>query len=329
MSSQLVSLAVRFAPTFVLHATAAASADHPLRSYFLFLSEHLHDSRHRRALFVMSSGPAFAAPSVLPIRAAPSLVARTNPLRAPAAPAAAGACAARMAFSSIQNVLTAPPVSLPSDINSVVAAMYRQMFGNAYLMESELAELATAESDFRLFRDTKEFARAIGNSEAYKSRFFDPVSQYRFIELAFKHMLGRAPRNLADYGEAMAAYRVGGIPGVVDWCVDSLEFEEAFGSSFVPYGEYKGCYPTNEEFNRSVAMRGTPSSSDKKKSSVLQYAVCSGDSPSWLTISKSLPPGTERGTGFCVGGHWTSSQRNKNAPVRVGTKIPGGVVFYG
>lgn len=279
--------------------------------------------------FVMSPVPAFAAPAALPLRAASSLRASTSPLRTPAAPAAAGACAARMAFSSIQGVLTAKPVALPADANSVMDAMYKQMFGNAYLMESELAELAVAESTFRISRDTKEFVRAIGYSEAYKSRFFDPVSQYRFIELTFKHMLGRAPRSLGDYGEAMAAYRTGGVQGVVDWCVDSLEFAESFGSETVPYGEYKGCYPTNEEFNRSVAMRGTPSGSDKKRSTMLQYAVCSGDSPSWLTISKSLVPGTERGTGFCVGGHWTSTQRNKNAPVRVGTKIPGGVVFYG
>jgi Phycobilisome Linker polypeptide len=279
----------------------------------------------------MTPVPAFATPAALPLRAAASLrAAPTVPLRAPAARAAvSGACAARMAFSSIQGVLTANPVALPTDANSVVAAMYKQMFGNAYLMESELAELAVAESMFRISRDTKEFVRAIGYSEAYKSRFFDPVSQYRFIELAYKHMLGRAPRNLADYGAAMAAYHEDGVRGVVDWCVDSAEFEEAFGSETVPYGEYKGCYPTNEEFNRSVAIRGTPSSSDKKRSTMLQYAVCSGDSPSWLTISKNLVPGTERGTGFCVGGHWTSTQRNKKAPVRVGTKIPGGVVFYG
>lgn len=276
----------------------------------------------------MNSQPAFASPTALSVRAAAPLGLAQSPLRATPAPIAAAATRTTMAFSSIQNVLTPPPVALPQDISSVVTATYKQMLGNAHLMESEAAELAVAESDFRITRDMKEFVRAIGYSEAWKSRFFDAVSQFRFIELAFKHMLGRAPRDLKEYGVAMAAYRTGGLKGVVDWCVDSEEFEENFGSQIVPYGEYKGCYPTNEEFNKSVAMRGTPCSSDKKRSSVLQYAVCSGDSPSWLTISKGLVPGTERGTGFCVGGHWTSTQRNKKAPVRVGTKIPGGVVFY-
>lgn len=239
----------------------------------------------------------------------------------------AGSSRTTAAFSSIQNVLTAPPVALPADLGAVVAATYKQVLGNAHVMESEAAELAVAESDFRISRDVREFVRAIASSETWKSRFFDSVSQFRFIELAFKHMLGRAPRDLKEYGEAMAAYTAGGVEGVVGWCVDGEEFAESFGNQIVPYGEYKGCYPTNEQFNKSVAMRGTPCSSDKKMTSKLQYAVCSGDSPSWLSIAKALPAGTEKGTGFCIGGHWTSTQRNTKAPVRVGTKIPGGVVF--
>lgn len=254
------------------------------------------------------------------------LGATRSPLRAPATPTVASA--PRMAFSSIQNTLTAPPVVVTENPNTVIAAIYKQMLGNAHLMESERDEMSTAESTFKLCLDTRQFVREVAYSSAYKSRFFDSVSQFRFIELAFKHILGRAARSLAEYGEAMAAYTNGGYEACINWFVDSAEYEENFGTLIVPYGEYKGCYPTNEEFNRSVAIRGTPCASDKARSSVLQYAVCSGDSPSWLTISKALPFGTERGTGLCVGGHWTSTQRNKNAPVRVGTKVPGGVVFY-
>lgn len=272
--------------------------------------------------------PAFATSASLSVRAPAPLGAARSALNAPAAPVAAGAARTTMAFSSIQNVLTAPPVALPQDLSAVVTATYKHVLGNAHVMESEAAEIAVAESDFRMKRNVREFVRAIAYSETWKSRFFDTVSQFRFIELAFKNLLGRAPEDLKEYGAAMAAYRVGGLRGVVDWCVDSEEFTESFGTQIVPYGEYKGCYSSNELFNKSVAMRGTPCSSDKKRNSKLQYAICSGDSPSWLTISKALPPGTERGTGLCIGGRWSSSQWNKQAPVRVGTKIPGGVVFY-
>jgi Phycobilisome Linker polypeptide len=268
------------------------------------------------SLTLVSSRHAFAGAStaVSSVRAVPV-----------AAPARASVS---MAFSSIQGVLTAPPTSLPNDMETVLAATYRQMLSNAHLMESERESLAIAESTFKFDCDVREFVRAIANSDAYKSRFFHAVSQYRFIELAFKHMLGRGARSAAEYAEAMSAYTTGGYEACINWFVDSAEYFETFGAETVPYQPFRGCYPTNEEFNRAVAMAGTPSSSGKARSTVLQYCVLSGDSPNWLTISKSLPAGTEKGTGFCIGGHWTSTQRNKNAPVRVGTKIPGGVVFY-
>ncbi len=110
--------------------------------------------------------------------------------------------------------------------------------------------------------------------------------------------------------------------------VDSDEYEETFGPGTVPYGIYRGLYPTNEEFNRAVATRGAPASSDKGLPAVVNYAVCSGDSPNWLTISRNLPAGTEKGTGYQSAGRWMSTQRNKRRTVRIGTKIPGGVVFY-
>lgn len=234
----------------------------------------------------------------------------------------------RMSFSSIEQILTPSPVSVPGDISDVIAAVYNQVLGNAHLMESERAELASAESTFRITSDVRSFVRDIAMSDVYKSRFFDPVSQYRFIELAFKHLLGRAPGSLPEYRAAMAVYHTQGYDACIRHFVDSEEYMATFGDYTVPYGVYMGTYPSNEQFNRSVSMRLTPSSSDKGRSSMLQYCVCSGDSPSWLSISKALPPGTERGTGFTVGSHWQSTQWNKNAPVRVGTKVPGGVVFY-
>lgn len=234
----------------------------------------------------------------------------------------------RMAFTSIGGVLTDAPVTLPCDKGLALGAIYKQVLGNAHVMESERAELRDAESTFLINNDVREFVRAIANSDTYRSRFFHGVSQYRFVELLFKHLLGRAPRDATEYQQVMAKYRFEGYEKCIDWFLDSDEYEDSFGAQTVPYGIYRGMYPTNEEFNRSVAMRGTPCSSDKGRSSMLQYAVLSGDSPSWLSVAKALPFGTERGTGLCVGGHWTSTQRNKNGKTRIGTKIPGGVVFY-
>lgn len=233
-----------------------------------------------------------------------------------------------MAFSSIDGILTKSPVTVPESLEVLLPAIYQQTLGNAYVMESERDELIGPESQFCRTGDVRTFVRSIACSELYKSRFFYSVSQYRFIELAYKHILARAPGSKEEYAEAMAVYHSHGYESLIDYFVDSPEYAEDFKEYVVPYGIYKGVYPSNQQFNRSVAMRLTPSQSDKGRSSMLQYCVLSGDSPNWLSISKGLPAGTERGTGFVVASRHTSTQRNKNSPVRIGTKIPGGVVFY-
>lgn len=247
---------------------------------------------------------------------------------APTAPSAPARARVRMAFTSIGGVLTEPPVSMPCEAEVVLAAAYRQVLGNAHVMESEREELGNAESSFKRNGDVKAFVRAVALSDTYRARFVEPNSAFRTVELLFKHLLARGPSSLREYAEVMRAMQTGGFESAVDWFVMSAEYDEVFGDYTVPYPVFRGAYPTNEEFNRAVALRGTPCSSDKKRSTVLQYAVCSGDSPSWLTIAKGLPAGTERGTGFSSAGRWASTKRNKASLARVGTKIPGGVVFY-
>nr|ATG31128.1 LR2 [Griffithsia pacifica]5Y6P_ew Chain ew, LR2 [Griffithsia pacifica]5Y6P_ex Chain ex, LR2 [Griffithsia pacifica]5Y6P_fd Chain fd, LR2 [Griffithsia pacifica]5Y6P_fz Chain fz, LR2 [Griffithsia pacifica] len=272
----------------------------------------------------MASKLAFSSPLNFPVRT----LLPTNTCVAANSSRTSVACpfTTSMAFSSIDRILTADPVAFPNGTESVIRATYIQVFGNAHVMDSEREELATAESNVCRTGNVREFVRAIVLSENYKSRFFYSVSQYRFIELMFKHILGRAPESRAEYAEAMAVYNTKGYEPLVSWFVDSLEYNENFGSWIVPYGIYQGCYSSNELFNRSVAMRLAPGCSDKGRSAMLQYCVLSGDSPNWLSISKALPAGTEKGTGLCIGGHWQSSQRNKQAPVKGKSKIPGGVI---
>lgn len=262
----------------------------------------------------------------LPLSVRPSLCGASHSVnRAPKTHVVPMNSAPRMAFSSIERVLTPAPVALPGEMEAVIACVYKQVFGNAYLMQSEREELAKTESQFARTENIREFVRSLAKSNTYQSRFFHKVSQNRFIELAFKHILGSAPVSKAEFAAASNKYHQNGYEACIDWFADSAEYENYFGDYIVPYGVFKGCYKTNELFNRSVLMRLTPCSSDKGRSNMLQYTVLSGGSPNWLSISKALPLGTERGTGFSS----ISTQRNKNAPLRVGTKIPGGVVFYG
>ena len=70
--------------------------------------------------------------------------------------------------------------------------------GNPHLMEFERS--SSAESKFiDGFLSTREFVRAIGLSAEYKRRFFETNAPYRFIELNFKHFLGRAPKSCRNF----------------------------------------------------------------------------------------------------------------------------------
>jgi len=76
------------------------------------------------------------------------------------------------------------------ELDDVMTSVYRQVLGNAHLIESD--RLSTLESQLRN-RDisVRQFVAAVALSDAYRQRFFDTNSQYRFIELNFKHLLGR------------------------------------------------------------------------------------------------------------------------------------------
>lgn len=123
------------------------------------------------------------------------------------------------------------------DLQAVINSVYRQVLGNDYVMKSE--RLTYAESQLRQGNiPVREFVRAIAKSELYKSKFFYPNSNTRFIELNFKHLLGRAPYDESDLNYHLNLYQEKGYDAEIDSYIDSLEYETNFGNSIVPY--YRG-----------------------------------------------------------------------------------------
>ncbi len=74
----------------------------------------------------------------------------------------------------------------------VISQVYRQVFGNRHLMELDINPSLEA-----LFMNgdlsVQGFVTALAQSETYRKYFLEPNSAYRFVELNFKHLLGRAP----------------------------------------------------------------------------------------------------------------------------------------
>ena len=163
----------------------------------------------------------------------------------------------------------APLELLPGDEDAkkeqIIRAVYKQVLGNAYVMESE--RQLVAESQFKLGEiSVREFVRRIAKSDLYRSRFFETCARYRYIELAFRHLMGRAPidfQEMRDHSERLDAK---GYDTDIDSFLDCDDYQNAFGEWIVPYqrGWKTESCTTLQEFTWSFQLlRGNSSSSLK------------------------------------------------------------------
>jgi phycocyanin-associated rod linker protein len=123
------------------------------------------------------------------------------------------------------------------DVQGVIWNAYRQVLGNEHLMQSE--RLSSAESLLRQGSVTvRDFVRAIALSELYRTKFFYSTPQVRFIELNYKHLLGRAPYDESEITDHVNLYTREGYEAEINSYLDSQEYQENFGDAVVPY--YRG-----------------------------------------------------------------------------------------
>ncbi len=120
------------------------------------------------------------------------------------------------------------------DIQAVILAAYRQVLGNEHLMKSE--RLVGPESLLMVGAiSVREFVRAIAESELYRQKFLYPNFHVRFIELNYKHLLGRAPYDQAEIAYHLDLFISQGYEAEINSYLSSLEYENSFGDNIVPY----------------------------------------------------------------------------------------------
>jgi phycoerythrin-associated linker protein len=120
------------------------------------------------------------------------------------------------------------------DKAAIIRAVYLQVLGNQYVMSSE--RLEGPESLFkRGYLSVREFVRQVAKSGLYRTKFFESTNPYRFIELNFKHLLGRAPQNKAEMLHHFTILQEQGFDAEIDSYLDSAEYQERFGEEGVPY----------------------------------------------------------------------------------------------
>ncbi|PXF48746.1 Phycobilisome 27.9 kDa linker polypeptide, phycoerythrin-associated, rod [Gracilariopsis chorda] len=167
---------------------------------------------------------------------------------------------------TLQNLIYTPTTSISGveDKDTVCYMVWKQVFGNAYVMESERAEAYVAESMYRAGQITlREFVRGVALSGTYRRRFFECCGPYRAVELNFKHLLGRGPNSQKELSEHVQRIANEGFEAEINSYIDSEEYDHAFGDDFVPYMRFKGTYQTADEFNRMCTLASFPGTTDK------------------------------------------------------------------
>lgn len=172
-------------------------------------------------------------------------------------------------------VETIDPIELRSnatedELQTVIRAVYKQVLGNIHVMESQ--RLTSGES---LLRNgdisVRQFVSMVAKSDLYFSLFFESSSPYGFIELNFKHLLGRSPEDQAEISEHILIYNEKGYEAEIDSYIDSEEYIQNFGENIVPYprGNSTLVGMKNVTFNRTFALERGYATSDRNKSSRL------------------------------------------------------------
>lgn len=209
------------------------------------------------------------------------------------------------------------------EVESIIRAVYRQVFGNAYIMESE--RVSVPESQFKLGElSVREFVRALAKSDAYRTRFFETCPRYRFIELNFKHLLGRAPDGLEEMRFHSTILDTEGFEAEIDSYLDSDEYQNAYGENFVPY--YRG-YKTQPGknmvgFTHLFAMLRGASSSDFKGS-------ISGKNPVLNKyVIQEIPLAVIPPSGGSPGNGWSYQEPAIGARTRLGSGAGEGGKVY-
>ena len=127
--------------------------------------------------------------------------------------------------------------SSAQEIQTIIREVYRQVLGNPHVMESE--RLIKAESQFYMGELTiREFIRQVAKSDFYRRRYFESCAPYRFVELNFKHLLGRGPQDQVELSKHIVITINEGFDAEIDSYLDSDEYQNKFGDNIVPY--YQG-----------------------------------------------------------------------------------------
>ncbi len=163
----------------------------------------------------------------------------------------------------------------------VINQAYRQVFGNKHLMELDKNQSIEA-----LFMNgnlsVQDLVTAMAQSETYKRLFLEVNNPYRFVELNFKHLLGRPPHNQAELMSHVRLLQEQGYEAEISSYTYSDEYYKAFGVDRVPYNRAKESMVGGKTLNytrSNMLDAGHAGYDNATKDSRLLKSLCTDSSP--------------------------------------------------
>lgn len=163
----------------------------------------------------------------------------------------------------------------------VIKRIYRQVFGNRHLMELDIntsLEALFINGDLTV----QGFVTALAQSETYKKLFLETNSPYKFVELNFKHLLGRAPHDQSEIMEHVKLLSDEGYETEIASYTYSAEYLTSFGIDQVPYSRGSNTMQGGSTINyaRTNAFEvGYAGYDGAKKGSTLLKSITTGSVP--------------------------------------------------
>jgi phycoerythrin-associated linker protein len=197
------------------------------------------------------------------------------------------------------------PTSTAEDAQVIIRAVYKQVLGNPHVMDSE--RLVAAESQLcNGALSVREFVRAVAKSDFYRSRYFESCAPYRFVELNFLHILGRAPQDQTEVSAHIVRCVAEGYDAEIDSYIDSDEYVSAFGENVVPYYRGRSSAANSKQvgYNRMFVLDRGPAQVDSSVTSSQLVAALGGNMANKIKASSAtvIGSGTEKRFKITVAG---------------------------
>ena len=191
-----------------------------------------------------------------------------------------------------------------SHSSDIIDQAYKQVFGNKHMMELDKNPSIEA-----LFMNgdlsVQGLVTAMAQSDTYKKLFLEPNNPYRFVELNFKHLLGRPPHNQEELMNHVRLLQEEGYEAEICSYTYSDEYYAAFGVDQVPYNRANESMTGGRTLNYTRANAldaGYAGYDNASKDSKLLKSLCMDSSPSNIE---------RKGVGFSnkITISWTSNRQ--------------------